>query len=53
MIRRSRNIVRRGYETDGEEEAVEAPVAGTIDGLASMIAVRVVVVVLPHVSVAT
>ena len=38
---------------DGEEEAVEAPFAGTNDGLASMITVRVVVAVLPQVSVAT
>ena len=38
---------------DGEEEAVEAPFAGTNDGLASMITVRVLVLVLRQVSVAT
>jgi hypothetical protein len=33
---------------DGEDEAVEAPFAGTIDGLASMITVRVLVAVSPY-----
>ena len=35
------------------EAVVDAPFAGTIDGVASMIMVRVLVAVLPQVSVAT